>query len=278
MPASAPVSSSSASASFPRWLEPIASLGRSGLGAIHTLGQLWIFCGEIFLTIFRLGVSPSKVAAQIWEIGVKCIPLVALVGFFTGMVLALQLYIALSRFGAESMLGAAVAISLIRELAPVFGAVLIVGQAGSAMTAEIASQRNSEQIDALQTMGINPLRFLIAPRLVAALLSFPILAAFFATVGLYSGFWISTDTLGLPAGTYWSSVTTGVNPDDIFDGFTKPFFFAIIVIAICSFEGFYTHLRSGYGSRGVSISATRAVVTSTISILAADYLLTAFMS
>ena len=193
------------------------------------------------------------------------------------MVLGLQGYYTLVQFGAEAALGSAVALSLIRELAPVFTAIMITARAGSAIAAEIGVMRISEQIDALETMHINPIRFLFAPRIVAAIISFPLLTALFDVIGIFGGYISGSLMLGINRYIYMDTIVRSVLLEDINGGFYKSFAFAIIVITICCYRGFYTHLYSGFGARGVSLSTTNAVVQSCVFILISDYIITYFL-
>jgi phospholipid/cholesterol/gamma-HCH transport system permease protein len=222
----------------------------------------------------RLG----KLMLAIHEIGVRCFPIVAVVGLFTGLVMGLQLYYTLVKFGAESALGTAVSLSLIRELGPVLTALMVVGQAGSAMASELGIQRNNEQIDALQTMSIDPLGFLVGPRLVATLICFPILTAFFDLIGIFGGYLTGSVLLNVESGVYWNRVYESVTWADVQGGYIKALFFGLVTISICAYRGYNTHRKSSYpGVRGVSESATRAVVWSSVTVLAADYLITSFL-
>jgi phospholipid/cholesterol/gamma-HCH transport system permease protein len=203
---------------------------------------------------------------------------VLVVGLFTGLVLGLQGYYVLARFGSTGLLGTLVSLTLARELAPVLGALMIVGQAGSAIAAEIGIHRNSEQIDALTIMGVDPLGYLITPRLFAALLVFPILTVAFTFVGLVGGYLSGSVLLGLDAGVYWSAVHYAIRVADVRECLLKALVFGVITIAICCHSGFTTHRRTGVaGSRAVSLSTIRGVVFASIATLAVDYLITSFL-
>ncbi len=205
-------------------------------------------------------------------------PIVAVVGLFTGLVMGLQLYYTLIRLGAETALGDAVGLALVRELGPVLTALMVVGQSGSAMASELGIQRNDEQIDALQTMGIDPKGFLVGPRLWAALLCFPLLTAFFDLIGIFGGYLTGSVLLNVDGGVYWSHVQASVTWADVGGGLIKALVFGLITMTICAYRGFNTHRKSSYpGVRGVSQSATRAVVFSSVSVLGADYLITSFL-
>jgi len=201
-----------------------------------------------------------------------------LIGLFTGMVLGLQGYYTLVKFGSEGLLGAAVSLSIIRELGPVLTAIMLTGRAGSSMAAEIGIMRISEQIDALITMDINPMRFLIAPRLVASLLCFPLLTALFDVIGILGGYLTGVILLGINPGVYFDRIDAAVELTDVTGGFVKSLVFALLVAAICCYEGYFTHTRpGGFGAKGVSLATTAAVVLSCVTILVADYVLTSFL-
>ncbi|CAB5109277.1 Phospholipid ABC transporter permease protein MlaE [Olavius algarvensis associated proteobacterium Delta 3] len=170
------------------------------------------------------------------------------------------------------------ALSLIRELGPVLTAIMIIARAGSAMTAEIGIMRISEQIDALKTMGINPVRFLVSPRLAAGLISFPLLTALFDVIGIFGGYVTGSILLGINSGIYFSRVESSVRMTDVNGGFTKAIVFSVVVITICCFQGYYTHTRKeGFGAKGVSLSTTSAVVISCVLVLIVDYIVTSFL-
>lgn len=256
----------------------LAGLGRTAIAPIRQLGQVTIFFLRGLGHVFSFPIQADKIIDQIYFIGMKSVFVICLTGAFTGMVLGLQGYYTLVKFGSEGLLGAAVALSLIREMGPVFTAIMIVARAGSAMAAEIGIMRISEQIDALETMEINPVRFLFSPRLVAALVSFPFLTAIFDAVGIFGGYLTGSLLLGINSGVYFGRVESSVQMADINGGFFKAFCFAAIVTTICCFQGFTTHKRKkGFGAKGVSLSTTSAVVTSCVIVLVADYVLTSFL-
>ena len=243
----------------------------------NSLGAMAIFFFRSFFMMFRLKAIPD-IIQQVYFIGAKSVQIVVLVAFFTGMVLGLQLYFVLVKFGSVGVLGTAIALTLIREMGPVLTAIMITARAGSAMTAEIGIQRISEQVDALSTMRIDPLGFLISPRIAAAIVSFPILTAFFDLIGII-GAWVSGCLLlGVNSGTYFSRVVSSTQIDDITDGFTKSIVFGLLVVTVCCFQGYFTHMRTdSYGAKSVSLSTTSAVVISCVMILIADYVVTSFI-
>lgn len=251
-----------------------------GSGAIrlnNNLGAIAIFFLRSFGMIFRLK-QIHEIVQQIYFIGAKSSQIVMLVGLFTGMVLGLQLYYVLIKFGSTGVLGTAVALSLIRELGPVLTAIMITARAGSAMTAEIGIQRISEQIDALHTMRVDPLGYLVSPRIAAGIISFPILTAFFDLIGIIGGWLSGCILLGINTGTYFHRVVASTEMEDITGGFIKAVVFAILVVTICCFQGFFTHMRrDSYGAKSVSLSTTSAVVLSCVMILISDYVVTTFI-
>ena len=256
----------------------IRKLGSIGLGAVAELGQLTLFTFHSLFSIFGQRHKAEKLILAVYEIGVRCVPIVLIVGLFTGLVLGLQLFYVLSRFSSETLLGQAVSLTVILEIGPVFTAIMIVGQAGSALSAELGIQRNAEQIDALQTMRIQSLGFLVSPRLWAALICFPILTAFFDWVAILGGHLTGVELLGVDAGAYWNRLYDEVTFTHVRDGFIKAVSFGFLTTAVCSFNGYFTHQLSLVpGARGVSQTTTRAVVYSSIVILAADYIITSFL-
>lgn len=225
-----------------------------------------------------LPLQPGKILQQMYFIGAKSLIVICLTALFTGMVLGLQGYYTLIRFGSAGFLGSAVALTLIRELGPVLTAIMVIARAGSAMTAEIGIMRISEQIDALKTMDIHPIRFLFSPRLAAALISFPLLTAIFDTVGIFGGYITGSKLLGINPGVYFARVESSVMLVDVLGGIYKSIAFAVVVAAVCCYQGYFTHTRSdGFGSKGVSQSTTSAVVQSAILVLIVDYVLTSFL-
>ncbi len=256
----------------------VSALGRQTLAPIRNLGKLGTFFFWGVVNIFTLPFQFFKVIEQVCFIGAKSVFVITLTGAFTGMVLGLQGYYALTKFGSEGMLGSAVALSLIREMGPVLTAVMVIGRAGSAMAAEIGIMRISEQIDALETMSIDPVRFLVSPRIAAAVISFPLLTALFDVIGIIGGYITGSVLLGINSGVYFARVESSVLMKDVSGGFIKAVVFALVVVAICCFQGFYTHLRKeGFGSKGVSLSTTSAVVTSCVLVLITDYVLTSIL-
>jgi phospholipid/cholesterol/gamma-HCH transport system permease protein len=189
------------------------------------------------------------------------------------MVLGLQGYYTLRKFGATAMLGPAVALSLIREIGPVLCALVVTGRAGSAMAAEIGIMRITDQIDALSVMALNPIKYLVVPILLAALITFPLLNAVFVVVGISGGYLVGVKLLGISAGAYFSHMSSAVTSDDIWGGLYKSLSFGVIVAWVCCYKGFY----AARGAEGVSHATTQAVVMCSVLILVWDYFLTSVL-
>ena len=254
----------------------LSLLGRLTVLKIRELGSVAVFFFQGFFYIFSFPLQIVKTVQQIYFIGTKSIFVIILTGTFTGMVLGFQGYYTLVQFGSEGLLGAAVALSLIREMGPVMTAIMVIARAGSSIAAEIGIMRISEQIDALETMDINPIRYLVSPRFAAAVVSFPLLTALFNVVGIFGGYVSGSVLLGINPGTYFFRVESAVLMEDIASGFIKSIVFGAVVVTVCCFQGFFTHTRAKFGAEGVSSATTAAVVTSCVLILIVDYILTSF--
>jgi phospholipid/cholesterol/gamma-HCH transport system permease protein len=256
----------------------VQRVGRHSLEIVQGLGDWALFTGKSFAATVATRKLGRRVVRAVFEQGVRCLPVILIVGLFTGLVLGLQGYYVLNRFGSESLLGTLVSLSLVRELGPVLAALMLVGQAGSALAAELGIQRNTEQIAALDTMGVSSHAYLVTPRLLAALLVYPMQTALFCAVGLWGGSLSGSLLLGLESGIYWSAVERAVGARDVQECLIKAVTFGLLTISLCSFHGFNSHRsRGGTGARAVSASTTRAVVQSAIIVLAADYVITSFL-
>ncbi len=256
---------------------PVTALGSAVMRWVNGMGALAIFLFNAFRMIFHPKQLPM-IIQQVYYIGTRSATIVMLVGLFTGMVLGLQLFHTLVKFGSTGVLGSAVALSLIRELGPVLTAIMITARAGSSMAAEIGIQRISEQIDALHTMRVDPVRYLISPRIAASIISFPLLTALFDLIGIIGGYISGVILLGLNHGTYFYRVQASVEMEDIVGGFIKSIVFAILVSTVCCFNGYFTHLRrDSYGAKAVGLSTTSAVVMSCVFVLVADYVVTSLI-
>lgn len=257
--------------------KPLSALGREAIGTVENLGRIFLFFLKGFLLIFKMPFQIRKIEQQIYFIGMKSVFVICLTGAFTGMVLGVQGYYALVKYGSAGALGSAVALSLVREMGPVLTAIMVIARAGSAMAAEIGIMRISEQIDALETMDIHPIRFLISPRIAAALLCFPLLTALFDVVGIFGGYLTGSMLLGINPALYFARVESSVAMPDVIGGFVKSLVFAVVVVTICCYQGYYTHTREEFGAKGVSQATTSAVVLSCVIVLITDYALTTFL-
>ena len=256
---------------------PFTVIGRTVMNWVDHLGAGTIFLFSALWQIFRRK-QLLKTVGQIYYIGARSITIIMLVSLFTGMVLGLQSYHALVQFGAQGAVGSLVSLSLIMELGPVLTAIMITARAGSATAAEIGIQRISEQIDALQTMRINPLRYLVSPRIAAAIVSFPLLTAVFDLIGIFGGYISAVGLLGLNGGVYMHSIKTYVVMSDINNGFIKAIVFAVIVATVCCYQGYFAHMRKdSHGAQAVGLATTSAVVLSCVLILVSDYVVTSLL-
>jgi phospholipid/cholesterol/gamma-HCH transport system permease protein len=251
----------------------VAEVGRATLYLIQEMGRMLLFLLASLGWLFRPPFRPFQILKQLNFIGTRSTFVVVLTAIFTGMVLSLQGYYTLRKFGSEALLGTAVALSIIRELGPVLASLMVTARAGSAMTAEIGIMRITEQIDALDTMAVNPLQYLIAPKLVAGLIGVPLLVAIFDVVGIYGGYLVGVDLLGVNPGSYWSSIDSAVEWRDVYGGILKSISFGLIVCWVCCYKGYHTTMSA----EGLGKATTEAVVLSSVLILVWDYFLTSVL-
>jgi phospholipid/cholesterol/gamma-HCH transport system permease protein len=251
----------------------IERVGRTTLFLIGEMGRMLLFLLSTFAWLLRPPLRPFQILKQLHFIGFKSTFVVVLTAAFTGMVLGLQGYYTLRKYGSEAALGAAVALSIIRELGPVLASLMVTARAGSAMTAEIGIMRITEQIDALDTMAISPLQYLISPKIVAALIGVPLLVAIFDVVGIYGGYVVGVDLLGGNSGAYWNSLESAVEWKDVYGGIWKSISFGLIVSWVCCYKGYYTRMSA----EGLGAATTEAVVLSSVLILIWDYFLTSVL-
>lgn len=251
----------------------VRRIGSVTLFMIGEMGRMLIFLLATIAWLVRPPLRPFQILKQLHFIGFKSTFVVVLTATFTGMVLGLQGYYTLRKFGSEALLGSAVALSMIRELGPVLASLMVTARAGSAMTAEIGIMRITEQIDALDTMAVNPLQYLIAPKLIAGLIGVPLLVAIFDVVGIYGGYLVGVDLLGVSSGSYWSSIESAVEWKDIYGGILKSISFGLLLTWICCYKGYYTRMSA----EGLGSATTEAVVLSSVLILVWDYFLTSVL-
>lgn len=251
----------------------------SGVGS-RMIGRTWrLGAGArlFFLTIISSGESFKRFHLTLREIyftGVMSLLIIVVSGFFVGMVLALQGYNTLQRYGSSEAIGVLVALSLVRELGPVVTALLFAGRAGTAITAEIGLMKTTEQLSAMEMMAINPIARVVAPRFWAGVISMPILAALFSMVGVLGGYLVAVPLIGVDEGAFWSQMQANVDVrDDIVNGVIKSFVFGVVCTMIALFEGY----DAPPTAEGVSHATTRTVVISSLTVLALDFVLTSFM-
>jgi phospholipid/cholesterol/gamma-HCH transport system permease protein len=248
-------------------------LGRRTMDAVRELGRSVLFLGEGLYLGFTLPFKGRRVLDQMVFIGARSLIIIVVTGAFTGMVLGLQGYYTLRKFGSEGLLGSAVALSIIRELGPVLAALMLTGRAGSAMTAELGIMNITEQVRALEMMAVNPIKHVVTPKLYGGLLSLPLLTAVFDVVGIMGGYLVGVRLLGVNEGAYFGEMRRAVEFVDIYGGFVKSVVSGLMVSWICSYKG-YTAVAT---TEGVAVATTNAVVVSSVSILIVDYLLTSFL-
>lgn len=239
------------------------------------LGQAQFFLGRIIAAVPAAFARPRLLVQQLYSVGVLSMIIIVISGSFVGMVLALQGYRTLVRFGAEESLGVFVALVIIRELGPVVTALLFAGRAGSALAAEIGLMRATDQLSAMEMMAVDPVRRVIAPRFVAGVIALPLLSGIFCVmaIGVAGGHAIGVELLGVDSGSYWSQIRSSVEIEDIRQSFVKAVVFGATVSWIAVYQGYHAIPTS----EGVSRATTSTVVVSSLSILALDFVLTAFM-
>ena len=248
----------------------IDKLGRVVINFFQATGRLGIFCGQ---TIYHCVTPPfygRAVLAQMIEIGFYSLPVVALTTLFSGMVIALQTYEAVSQFSAEGAVSMVVRVAVVRELAPVMAGLMVAGRIGAAMAAEIGTMRVTEQIDALSTLSTNPFKYLIAPRVLAGIIMLPILVLIGDIIGICGGYMIGIYKLGFNPTTYLMNTWQYLKPMDIISSMTKAGVFGFIITLLGCYNGF----QSKGGAQGVGQATTNAVVSSSILILIFNYILT----
>jgi phospholipid/cholesterol/gamma-HCH transport system permease protein len=252
----------------------IRLIGHRTINAVWRIGMATRF---FMYTLLYSGSSFRRfqlIIKELFSTGVLSLIIIVVAGLFVGMVLGLQGYETLQRYGSESALGSMVALSLVRELGPVVAGLLFASRAGSAMTAEIGLMKATEQISAMEMMAVNPIARIVAPRFWAGVISMPLLAAMFSAVGVFGGYFVGVIQIGVDEGSFWSQMQSAVDfREDILNGVIKSFVFGIVVTVIALFEGY----DAPPTAEGVSGATTRTVVTSSLAILMLDFVLTAIM-
>ncbi len=255
-------------------LDRMQSIGRYGLDIFESIGRATLFLTRVLWAVPNPRRAFPLLLRQMFRVGLLSLVIVAVSGLFIGMVLALQGYTILSRFGTTDALGQMVALSMLRELGPVVTGLLFAGRAGSAITAEIGLMKATEQLSSLEMIGVDPLRRVVSPRFWAGFYSMPILALIFNTVAIYGGAWVSVDLLGVDPGAFWSNTKEAVDfSDDVLNGVIKSFVFGALAAWIAVFQGYDAEPTA----QGIASATTRTVVYSSLAILAFDLVLTAIM-
>lgn len=253
-------------------ISAIRSLGLGSLGSVVQLGRCARFGGRLALAVVRPPLRPGRLVNEVFDVGVLSLVIVCVSGFAVGMVLGLQGYNTLNRFGAEESLGAVVGLTLVRELGPVLTGLLVTGRAGSAMAAEIASMVATEQLDGLRMMSIDPIHLVAMPKALAMTLVMPLLSALFIAFAIGGGWIAGVRILGVDSGTYFSSLESAVDfRDDVAGSLLKALIFGVVVGLIATYRGY----SSAPTSAGVSASTTGTVVVASVTILIFDYFITA---
>lgn len=249
------------------------------LRMLETLGRFGLFFLAVLPHLLRPWRQLRATLRQLHFAGARSVTVITVAGAFVGMVVALQFHDTLVRFGAVSQLGAAVGLSLIRELAPVLTALIVIGRVGSAMCAELGIMRSDNQIDALECMAIDPFAYLIAPRFIATLIAVPLLTAIFNVVGIAGGWLVGVLLFEIGEGAYFIGMADSVLPRDVGMAVVKSLAFGFIIVWVCSGKGYLMHLdrRPAFGAEGVSRTTTDAVVSASISVLFADYIISALL-
>lgn len=248
-------------------------IGKKTLECCDIFGDIGLFVYETLDSLCGSGFSFKKVFYQMNYIGVNSIGVVILVGVTVGAAIAMQSYIGLERFGATQFIGPIVYIGMTREFGPVFTAIMVIGRAGSAMTSEIGTMRITEQIDALQTLCIDTKQYLIVPRLIAGTIIMPFLSVFCTMFGIAAGYVVAVYVLGINPEIYYQAIVENVELSDITNGLIKATVFGFLLTIITTYKGFYAK----GGAQGVGIAITQSVVYSILTVVVADYILTALM-
>jgi phospholipid/cholesterol/gamma-HCH transport system permease protein len=244
------------------------------LAALDRLGAVILLTSQTVAWLIRPPYRVAQLLLAMDFIGVKSTFIVGLTGTFSGMVLALQTVHSLRNFSAEGVVGSIVAVSLCREISPVFTALMVTARAGSAMAAELGNMRVTEQIDALTTMGVSPVQYLLSPRLLASVLMLPLLFVLYTCVGMIGAYVVAVNWLGVDPGVFTSNIEKYLLPSDLYMGLTKAVVFGFLLTAISCAQGFFA---TG-GAKGVGEATTRAVVLSSVTVLIVNYLLTSWLT
>jgi phospholipid/cholesterol/gamma-HCH transport system permease protein len=252
---------------------PLAAIGKVTLELLAEIGRVALFSRDVIVQGFSPKFYWQQLVKQLFRIGYTSLPVVALTAFFTGGALALQIFLGSSRFNAEGLVASIVALGITRELGPVLAGLMVSGRVGASIAAELGTMRVTDQIDALTTLSTNPLKYLVAPRIVAALVSLPILVAIGDTIGIMGGYFVGTRSLEFEPYSYLKNTADFLEVRDVVSGLIKAAAFGVIIALMGCYHGF----TSKGGAQGVGRATTNAVVSSAILILAANFLLTSLL-
>ncbi len=251
----------------------LAQIGRAVLALLAEIGRVVLFIKDALLQGLTPTIYFRQIAEQMLKIGYNSLPVVGLTAFFTGGALALQIYLGSSRFNAESLVASIVALGITRELGPVLAGLMVAGRVGASIAAELGTMRVTEQIDALVTLSTNPFKYLVGPRVIAGVLSLPVLVAIGDTIGIMGGYIVGTRSLGFNAVAYIKNTADFLKVDDVTSGLIKAAVFGFIIAIMGCYHGFH----SKGGAQGVGRATTNAVVSAAILILAANFALTSLL-
>jgi len=250
----------------------LEKIGRFTLNRLLQIGRVFIFIGKTVKNCFTPPFYPKLILKQMISIGYYSLPIVGLTAVFSGAVLALQSYSGFSRFNAESTIAIVVVLSVTRELGPVFAGLMVAGRVGASMAAELGTMKVTEQIDALKTLSTNPFKYLIAPRVIAGVITLPFLVIIADIIGVMGGYLVSVHSLGFSSGPYIRNSFEYLEFMDVFSGLVKAMFFGFIITIM----GCYWGYNSKGGAEGVGIATTNAVVSASIIVLLMNYILTSW--
>jgi len=251
-------------------MNPLAAIGRGTLNILALLGRIAIFAADTVSHLARPPFYPKEFVQQLGFIGWLSLPVVGLTALFTGGALALQIYAGGARFNAETVVPSIVAIGIVRELGPVLGGLMVAGRVAASIAAELGTMKVTEQIDALTTLSTHPMKYLTVPRVLAAVVTVPVLVAIGDAIGIMGGFLVGTIRLDFNAAAYMTNTINFLETGDVISGLVKAAVFGFIVATM----GCYHGMNSGRGAQGVGRATTQAVVSSSILILASNYVLT----
>lgn len=253
--------------------KPFAVFGRYMIDLAETVGSVVVLLHKTIYWLFGARIDARNVVSQMMEVGVRSFPVTSLTALFTGMVLALQTGFSFRKvFNEPLYVGTVVGLSLFKELGPVLTALVVSGRVGAAIAAELGTMSVTEQLDALNTLGTNPVRYLVVPRFLACLLMVPLLTVFANVIGIIGGFLVATWRLGIPSTVFWEEINA-IGLEEVFHGLIKSVAFALIVVITSCYKG----IRCSGGAEGVGQATTSAVVVSMVLVLVVDYFLSALL-